>query len=412
METTQKIFETMYVNDTSAKVIKKLALEGKMTRYNLRTIAWKIWLGVLPLPVNSVWTSKMNNERKRYHELIKKYENETYVVDPLLSGSSNNERDELKKKIKKDIDRLYNSIEFYCDNEIRTKISNALYIFAREHNDLGYQQGFHEIMGIFIRELVLDSELIQNNTIERGILHTVICLNEIEADTFILFEKLMTILGVFYEQKRIKDSSTTSLIHFKCEKLFQSIAKYDPKYFATLIRHNIVPAVFGLRWIRMLYAREFHIDDVVILWDAIFAFGHQLKLVDSLFIVMMLYVRNDIVERDDESYSLRRLMKYPPVEDIKLLIELAVALAEHRVSISGTSICMRVDQNSLLVDQPIDWLSKKKCSRDSDKIEESLLQKLGTIQRKLVLVDREEKINTQELLNIASDLSKIIDTMK
>ena len=117
--------------------------------------------------------------------------------------------------------------------------------------------------------------------------------NEIESDMYILFERLMSILGLFYEQKRIGDVSKQSKIFDKCEYLFNQLSKIDPLYHTTLVRHNLIPSVFGLRWIRMLYAREYQLDEVISLWDAIFAFGQLLKLIDSLFIIKLLLLKID-----------------------------------------------------------------------------------------------------------------------
>ena len=39
---------------------------------------------------------------------------------------------------------------------------------------------------------------------------------------------------------------------------------------------------------------------------------------------MLHYIRSDIVEHNDEMYTQKRLLKYPPVEDIHVLVTLAI----------------------------------------------------------------------------------------
>ena len=46
------------------------------------------------------------------------------------------------------------------------------------------------------------------------------------------------------------------------------------------------------RWIRLLFGREFPMDDVLVLWDALFADGPMLDLVDYIYISMLEAIRD------------------------------------------------------------------------------------------------------------------------
>lgn len=46
------------------------------------------------------------------------------------------------------------------------------------------------------------------------------------------------------------------------------------------------------RWIRLLFGREFPLQDLLVVWDALFADGLSLSLVDYIFIAMLLYIRD------------------------------------------------------------------------------------------------------------------------
>ena len=46
------------------------------------------------------------------------------------------------------------------------------------------------------------------------------------------------------------------------------------------------------RWIRLLFGREFPMEDVLVLWDALFADGPMLDLVDYIYISMLEAIRD------------------------------------------------------------------------------------------------------------------------
>ena len=46
------------------------------------------------------------------------------------------------------------------------------------------------------------------------------------------------------------------------------------------------------RWIRLLFGREFYLPSVLQLWDALFAEGVSLALMDYIFVVMLMQIRD------------------------------------------------------------------------------------------------------------------------
>ena len=45
------------------------------------------------------------------------------------------------------------------------------------------------------------------------------------------------------------------------------------------------------RWVRLLFGREFTFQDLIVLWDAIFADSSMLDLVDYIFVAMLIKIR-------------------------------------------------------------------------------------------------------------------------
>jgi len=50
--------------------------------------------------------------------------------------------------------------------------------------------------------------------------------------------------------------------------------------------------VLSSRWIRLLFGREFDLQDLLVLWDALFADSVTLDLVDYIFVAMMYNIRD------------------------------------------------------------------------------------------------------------------------
>ena len=54
----------------------------------------------------------------------------------------------------------------------------------------------------------------------------------------------------------------------------------DPLVYGCLERGQVLPQLYLLRWIRVLFAREFAMDEVLFLWDALMP--SALALLDGL----------------------------------------------------------------------------------------------------------------------------------
>ena len=64
---------------------------------------------------------------------------------------------------------------------------------------------------------------------------------------------------------------------------WDSKLKYTLGTNAILVSHS--------RWVRLLFGREFPMQDLLMLWDAIFADSISFDLVDYIFVAMLLYIR-------------------------------------------------------------------------------------------------------------------------
>uniref|UniRef100_A0A0G4HUP7 Rab-GAP TBC domain-containing protein n=1 Tax=Chromera velia CCMP2878 TaxID=1169474 RepID=A0A0G4HUP7_9ALVE len=142
-------------------------------------------------------------------------------------------------------------------------------------------------------------------------------------------------------------------ILLRCDDIFShKLRCLDSALFNHLKREGVEPQLFLLRWVRLLFCREFHLEDSWIVWDCLFAdrylrflagqtgetsggeqtetepdqqskdAAQSLPLTDYIAIAMLRFVRQQLLDMDN-SGCLRRLLKFPPLESVMPLIIVA-----------------------------------------------------------------------------------------
>ncbi|EFC47553.1 rabGTPase-activating protein, partial [Naegleria gruberi] len=336
-----KEFEQIIMSRDSTSLLQGLctkSLSGNLGQSTIRSIIWKIFLGLLPLNKKEGtdhWNAKVNNDRARYEDLIKKHEidprktqaansSEDDVVDvtfcdPLSQSQSNPwseffENSELEKVIVQDLKRLYPEYPFFRTEEIQNYLKRMLFIWSKENDDISYRQGMHELLSPILLVVYRDAQDISKYEY---------MMTE-EED-----QKLKLILNLKIDAYDLPIFKISNRIQYLL------LEKKDPELYRHLIKMAIEPQIYLLRWVRLLFGREFHIDDAIILWDAIFSdcggfraekvssSDIDLSLVEHISVAMLHYIRKSLLA-SDSSYCLKRLMRYPPVEDVHIFIEQAL----------------------------------------------------------------------------------------
>jgi len=178
------------------------------------------------------------------------------------------------------------------------------------------------------------------------VLNSLLDVTTLEADAYFIFKHLMDITGDLFspvppsnQSKKFSngtsatpDDEAATPVVTKCRRIQHLLLKNkDPELHDHLIALKIEPQFYLLRWVRLLLGREFHsLDDLMIIWDAIFAHSPDLVLVDYICVSMLVFIREQLLERDSTG-CLTRLMKYPPVEDVRIFIEQAHTLISNRL---------------------------------------------------------------------------------
>ena len=205
----------------------------------------------------------------------------------------------------------------------QTVLLDILFIFCKLNADIGYRQGMHEVLAPIL--WVVSGDAIDPATLDEqpGTSHDADRLVQeafdsryVEHDAFTLFCILMQAAKSFYEmgtnshQIGIPASSNSPIVERSKRIHEEYLQKVDPELTQHLTSIEILPQIFVIRWIRLLFGREFPFDDVLCLWDVLFAEDPALDLVDFVCLAMLLRVRWQLLVADYSS-ALTLLLRYP-----------------------------------------------------------------------------------------------------
>ncbi|XP_013395365.1 TBC1 domain family member 5-like isoform X2 [Lingula anatina] len=359
-------WERLFERPDYMKIVRRLGVEGHLRSTRFRSVIWKLYLEVLPEDQDQ-WIEKTRQKRQEYEDLKDKLitnprqgQAEDLSVNNPLSQAEESPwnqfflDNELRLTIKQDVIRTYPRIEFFHSNKVRNMMVDGLFIYAKIKPDVSYRQGMHELLAPLIFVLHCDHQAFLHATEmesvdqfpddQRDIVKELLDPRYIEHDAYTMFCQIMETVEPWYISKEIYPNKKQGIIHaqpfVKLQDLPSNVIvnkliriqdyilkKYDIELHMHLERLEIAPQIYGIRWVRLLFGREFPMQDLLVLWDAIFADGISFDLVDYVFVSMLLYIR-DLLLTGDYVTCLTSLMKYPPVGDINYMIEKALYLRE------------------------------------------------------------------------------------
>jgi len=378
------------LNGLDAAKLQRLARasDGKRSEElnQLRRLAWAQLLHVVKGNDVAAWVEELKVQRRQYRELVEQHQQEldvkkfdASIANPLSRNAANpflkkQANDELLQEIEKDIERTYPEVPLLQDERSRRAMQQVLFHWCKANNPAkdaseSYRQGMNELVAV-LYFAVRSGEFAGASSPAAdlcGSAHS-------EADTFALFSSLMEagLREMFAVEKGKKTPAKSpigelpvprslgppergrpqSAILARCAFIFDVLLKaLDEPLHRRIQQHGIEPQIFLLRWLRLLFCREFHLEDTLVIWDAIFADSFEspglgslkyakgggnvaeraeaasmaLPLVDYTAVAMLMFVRQDLMT-SDESDCLQRLLKFPPVESVRSFTELAARL--------------------------------------------------------------------------------------
>ena len=101
-----------------------------------------------------------------------------------------------------------------------------------------------------------------------GLWEVVQDIRYIEHDTYFMFSEIMSIMGQYFINAESKE--VPPVVERSKRIQGQFLRQMDTQLAQHLLKINLTPQLYGLRWIRLFFSREFHLRDVCVVWDAIF----------------------------------------------------------------------------------------------------------------------------------------------
>uniref|UniRef100_A0A671XY61 TBC1 domain family member 5 n=1 Tax=Sparus aurata TaxID=8175 RepID=A0A671XY61_SPAAU len=356
----RKEWDDLFLNSNYLARIRQAGINGRLRSSRFRSVCWKLYLEALPEDKGQ-WINKTKELRGQYEKIKEthitnprkaKGQQDLVVNNPLSQdeGSLWNkffQDKELKGMIKQDVMRTFPEIRYFQDEDVRTKLTDILFCYARENEQLLYKQGMHELLAPIVFVLHCDHQAFQHASETASPSEEMKCLLNpvyLEHDAYAMFSLLMETAEPWFssyerEVRKVKmltsipfarpqDAGPSVAIVTKVNRIQdQLVKKHDIELHMHLNRLEIAPQIYGIRWVRLLFGREFPLQDLLVVWDALFADSITLDLVDYVFVAMLLYIRDALIASNFQT-CLGLLMHYPPLGDINSLLQKALFLRD------------------------------------------------------------------------------------
>ncbi|KAJ9536264.1 hypothetical protein OSB04_un000564 [Centaurea solstitialis] len=179
-----------------------------------------------------------------------------------------------------------------------------------------------------------------------GELGVVLSKKFMEHDAYSMFDVLMNgdggavAMSNFFSHSPVNEpQSRLPPVLEASSALYHLLSLVDLSLYTHLVELGVEPQYFALRWLRVLFGREFALEDLLVIWDEIFALDNGrltggggseneyevsygvLKssrgaFISALAVSMILYLRSSVLATENATSCLQRLLNFP--EDVKI----------------------------------------------------------------------------------------------
>ncbi|KAA1471287.1 hypothetical protein DENSPDRAFT_819379 [Dentipellis sp. KUC8613] len=241
---------------------------------------------------------------------------------------------ELRKTISQDVERTFPDIPYFRSPVVQAQLMNVLFLYSVMHPAIGYRQGMHELLAPLYYALDHDSlsdEDVRDNSVDAELAE--MCARRwVAADAWVLFESVMHGAGKWYEWRETPEgmqAAAPGYVHLNapdgqirvepyvapilrsCNRIQKELLRsVDPVLWEHMHEEGIEPQIYGIRWLRLIFTREFNMHDAMILWDGLFAVDPSFELAHWICVAMLVRIRNRLIP-SDYSAQLTYLLRYP-----------------------------------------------------------------------------------------------------
>ncbi|KAL4780775.1 rab-GTPase-TBC domain-containing protein [Aspergillus varians] len=305
--------------------------EDNICNDGLRSICWKAFLLFEDLG-RAQWQSKTSEARSTYVALkehflkyIEHPDDLQSSIDPLADDEQSpwqtlRQDEQLRADISQDVDRCLQENYFFHEPATKAKMIDILFIYSKLNPDLGYRQGMHELLAPIL--WVIDRDAIEPESLvefmstgqDDDLMLQLLNPEYIEHDAFSLFCSVMQSTRVYYEHNTHRSANGQAdaiPIVLQCERIHNDLLMATDLELADYLQAlDVLPQIFLTRWMRLLFGREFPFQDMLAIWDLLFAESLRLELIDFICVAMLLRIRWQLLG-SDSSTALTTLLRYP-----------------------------------------------------------------------------------------------------
>jgi len=208
--------------------------------------------------------------------------------------------EDLRAEIFQDVERCMPENSYFREPSTQSMLLEILFVYCKLNRDIGYRQGMHEVLAPLLWVVssdAVDSESLSVTETSDEMFAVSLDRVYIEHDAFTLFGVIMQTVKTSYETGGTSDPITTGLLNNspiveRSKRIHEYYLHHtDPELAEHLAAIEILPQIFLIRWIRLLFGREFPFEDVLTLWDLLFAEDPELDLIDLVAVSMLLRIR-------------------------------------------------------------------------------------------------------------------------
>ncbi|KAJ7273636.1 rab-GTPase-TBC domain-containing protein [Mycena haematopus] len=242
---------------------------------------------------------------------------------------------ELRKTILQDVERTFPEVAFFREPEVQLQLTNILFIYSTVTNPaIGYRQGMHELLAPLYYAVDYDSVEEIGESANDPAIQEFCSRTWVAADAWALFEAVMRGVSRWYEWQEPSAASRpppsspfathvnipggpvdikpyiTPVVE-DCNRIQSNLLRStDPLLWKHMQAAGIEPQIYGIRWLRLLYTREFELGSAMKLWDGLFACDPSFELAPWICVAMLIRIRNELIP-SDYSGQLTSLLRYP-----------------------------------------------------------------------------------------------------
>ncbi|XP_020580574.1 uncharacterized protein LOC110024761 [Phalaenopsis equestris] len=181
-----------------------------------------------------------------------------------------------------------------------------------------------------------------------GELGVVISERFMEHDAYTMFNALMSggahgvvaMADFFSVSPAIEYSTSIPPIIEASSALYHLLSVVDSSLHSHLVELRVEPQYFALRWLRVLFEREFSLNDLLVVWDELFFSSNDSCMendechfrvlcsprgafIAAMAVSMLLHVRSSLLATENATSCLQRLLNFPRNINVVKLIEKA-----------------------------------------------------------------------------------------